>query len=216
MARPERHRFDGHIVGAGTAEGTRLVLGAWWRTPHGPFADVMIARPDGHRILLAPDPWVAAFVAGTYVFDEVREVPVHLTRTGTYRGSRWRVIAGELAWSFEVAGRTPLGRILRAVPPPLARSRTFAGATNVVARAVLPGVRTLGSAGHGRTEWYAARDLHALSPEPATWRATWRGHDLGALRDVDPPPNFGFGSTPRTPSLTALTTIVEESGQGVS
>ena len=53
------HRFTGHIAGVGTSGGTRLVLGCWDRTPHGPFADVMVAHPDGRRELLAPDAWVA-------------------------------------------------------------------------------------------------------------------------------------------------------------
>src|SRR4051794_37547125 len=46
--------FDGWIAGVGTREGTRAVLGRWSSSPWGAFADVMVERPDGHRILLAP------------------------------------------------------------------------------------------------------------------------------------------------------------------
>lgn len=202
--RPTRHRFHGHIAGAGTSGGTRLVLGCWSRTPHGPFSDVMIAHPDGRRELLAPDEWVADFVASTYEFDDVRIAPVHVQRTGTAQDSTWHVAAGPLSWDFTVGARDPLGYALRAVPAPIGRTLTFARASDVLARRIMPGVRTVGTAGNDRLEWYSASDLHRLSESTATWD----GATLGALTDMTPPPDFGFSSTPRTPSLTALTSTV--------
>lgn len=68
----------------------------------------------------------------------------------------------------------------------------------------MPGVRTLGTAGNDRTEWYAAYDLHTITHS----RATWDDQDLGCLTDMTPAPDFGFSSTPRRPSLTALTSTV--------
>ena len=204
MSHGTRLRFTGHIAGAGTSDGTRLVLGCWSRTAHGPFADVMVQRPDGHRVLLAPDPWVSEFVSATYSFDEITEVPVTVRRTGTGTGSRWEVHAGPLAWRFMVGSRAPLGHVLRCVPASVGRTLTLAHLTDAVARRLMPGVRTLGSAGNGRLEWYAATDLHHLTASTARWDGT----DLGALTDMVPPPDFGFGSTPRRPSLTALTTTV--------
>ncbi len=81
-------RFDGAIAGLGTASGTRLVVGMWPVSPFGPIADLMIERPDGHRLLIAPEQPVADFIAATYRFDEVRVEP---TRCGspTARGP-WR------------------------------------------------------------------------------------------------------------------------------
>lgn len=201
-----RLRFTGHIAGAGTTGGTRLVLGRWERSPHGPFADVMVQRPDGHRILLAPDAWVAEFVAATYTFDEVRQVPVQVQvpDAGAAAGSRWHITAGPLEWAFQVGGRTPLGHMLRAVPGPVGRSLAMARITDRVARWTMPGVRTLGSAGNDRLEWYAARDLHRITASTAAWA----GKDLGRLADLDPPAEFGFSSTPPQPSLTTLTSTV--------
>lgn len=204
MTSSPTHRFTGHIAGVGTEGGTRLVLGCWSSTPHGPFADVMVAHPDGRRELLAPDPWVAEFVSATYTFDAVTRVPVSVTRTGFSRGSRWTVTAGPLAWQFSVGPRAPLGYLLQVVPRPLGASLGFARLTDPVARRVMPGVRTLGTAGGGRTEWYSAHDLHTITFS----HATWGGHDLGPLTDMTPAPDFGFSSTPRRPSLTALTSSV--------
>lgn len=194
------HRFEGHIAGVGTVEGTRLVLGHWPRSPFGPFADVMVERADGHRVLLAPDERIAEFVSATYRFDEVRLVPVQVRRAG----AGWWVSAGPLTLWFEVGARAALGHLLRLVPPVVARSRWWAYAVSPVARLVLPGVRTVGTAGGGRREWYGARDLHRVR----ALRASWSGADLGALRPVEPPPRFGFSSTPAVPSLVSVTSTV--------
>ncbi|MGH3867621.1 MAG: hypothetical protein ACRDQ4_16090 [Pseudonocardiaceae bacterium] len=69
-------RFEGWIAGLGTTAGLRVVIGRWTSSPWGPFTDVMVEQPDGHRVLLAPQPAVAEFIAGTYQFDDVRTVGV--------------------------------------------------------------------------------------------------------------------------------------------
>src|SRR4051794_34785089 len=113
-----RHRFEGTIAGLGSTGGTRVVLGAWPASPFGSFADVMVERADGHRLLLAPDQQVADFVQATYTFDEVRLVAVDVQVDGPV----WRVAAGPLALTFTVgrctsaagaaaAGRPGAGRL---------------------------------------------------------------------------------------------------------
>jgi hypothetical protein len=196
-------RFDGWIAGLGTAAGLRAVVGHWPHSPLGAFTDVMVERADGHRVLLAPSAEVAEFVSGTYAFDEVRLGPVR----ARVEGLHWRVDAGPLALAFTVGRRTPLGRLLRAVPRRLATHPRWIAAIDVVARAVLPGVRTRGSAGGGRQEFYGALDLHAVSDATVGWE----GADQGGLAPVVPPVRFGFGSTPRRPSLTRIVTVVRES-----
>jgi hypothetical protein len=153
-------------------------------------------------VLLAPTDRVAEFVAGTYRFDEVCRVPVEATAEGT----RWAVHAGPLELAFTVGRRPPLGALLRAVPRRVATDPRWITAIDVVARRVLPGVRTRGSAGQGRREYYAALDLHRIT----TARVTWDGVDQGGLTPVDPPVRFGFGSTPRAPSLVRVVTLVRE------
>jgi len=193
-------RFDGFIAGLGTAAGTRIVLGHWPRSPFGPFTDVMVERPDGHRLLLAPTAEVARFVAGTYTFDEVRIGPVGARTDGV----QWEVDAPPLALAFRTGARAPLGRLLRLVPRRLATAPRWIAAVDLVARRLLPGVRTRGSAGGGREEYYGALDLHRV----VAAEASWDGADLGGLAPVHPPVRFGFGSTPRAPSLTRVTTLV--------
>lgn len=197
-------RFDGWIGGLGTAAGLRYVIGHWPHSPLGPFTDVMVERPDGHRLLLAPSAAVAGFVGATYTFDEVRYVPVDLRSLG----SEYVLTAGPLGSRFTLGGRSALGLLLRAVPWRLATAPWWIATIDAIARRVLPGVRTVGSAGGGRTEYYGAQDLHRI----VAATTTYDGVDQGALRPVSPPVHFGFGSTPTAPSWVRITTSIAGAG----
>ena len=193
-------RFDGFIAGLGTTTGLRAVVGHWPRSPLGAFTDVMVERADGHRVLVAPDERVADFVSATYTFDEVRLETISARITV----GAWEVGSDSLGISFSVGRRTALGALLAGVPRALATEPRWIGAIDAVARRVLPGVRTRGSAGGGREEFYGALDMHAITAA----RVRWDGADRGALAPVAPPVRFGFGSTPRTPALTRVVTLV--------
>ncbi len=195
---PKRDRFRGAIAGAGTTRGVRVVVGRWDESPLGRFADVMLAEPDGTRLLLAPDERVADYVSATYRFDRVVTGPVAVS-------DDWRVSAPGLEVHLEVGHRGVLGQLLRVVPQRLATSPGWARVTDPVARVLLSGVRTRGTAGNGRGEFYGATDLHRIT----ALTGSWRGVDLGTLAPVSPEPGFGFGSTPRTPSVTSIVTTVE-------
>lgn len=199
-SRGSRIVFDGWIAGLGTSAGTRIVLGHWPRSPFGPVSDVMVESVAGHRRLLAPTAELAEFVAATYTFDEVSVVPVEVGP-----GPReWTVEAGPLRLRFGLGPRGPLGRLLRVVPPALARRPPWIAAVDLPARLVLPGVRTRGSAGGGRREWYGAQDLWPIRSASAILD----GRDLGPLAPVSPPVGFGFGSVPRSPGLVRVTTTI--------
>lgn len=200
-----RFAFQGFIAGMGTAEGTRLVVGHWPTSPLGAFTDVMVERADGHRLLLAPSPEVAEFVTATYSFDEHVLTPVscRIDRAPSVGPAEtWRVEAGPLTCVFTTGTRTPLGWLLWTIPRQVATAPAFCRVTDIPARAV--GLRTAGTAGNGRREYYGAHDVHRIT-SLAAW---WNGVDLGPLRPVRPAVRFGFGSTPAAPSLTAVTTTV--------
>ncbi|MEF9907977.1 hypothetical protein [Streptomyces sp. P9-A2] len=198
--RRPRLRFDGWIAGMGTSSGTRIVLGHWQRSPFGAFSDVMLERADGERLLLAPTQEVADFISGTYVFDTVRVVPVGVSVTEHV----WTVTAGPLDLCFATGRRRLPGLALRAVPGALARRPAWSTLTDPLARLLLSGVRTRGSAGGGRREWYGARDLLPIRAVSAAFGST----DLGVMAPVEPPVRFGFGSTPSKPAVTRVTTTV--------
>ncbi|MBS4752243.1 hypothetical protein KG112_05400 [Nocardioides sp. zg-ZUI104] len=197
-----RSRFRGEIVGVGSDSGVRIVVGRWPSSPLGSFADVMVETADGHRVLLAPSTEVAEFVAATYSFDSVRLEDVRVDVTP---GRRWSVRSPSLRLDVTFGKRTLLGRLLRLVPRRIAESPAWCTLTDPVARVVLRGVRTRGSAGGGRREWYGATDHRAVIDLSGSFDAA----DLGGLQPVLPSPRFGFSSTPARPSVTRVVTTVE-------
>jgi hypothetical protein len=190
-------RFDGRIAGVGTGTGTRIVLGLWDVSPFGPIADAMVERADGHRLLIAPTAEVADYIATTYTFDEVRVEP-------TTRGPGPVFTSASLRADVRVGRRTGVGRLLCAVPAPLARHPRWVRAIGPAARVVRRGVRTHGSAGNGRHEYYCALDEHAVIGVDARLD----GAPLGPLAEVRPSVRFGFASAPPVPSVVRVTTLI--------
>jgi hypothetical protein len=115
------------------------------------------------------------------------------------------VRSDSLSLDLTAGPRTPLGLALRAVPDWLAESPAWCTLTDPVARVVLRGVRTRGTAGGERKEWYGATDVRRVT----AMHGTFAGADLGQLSEVDPACRFGFSSTPRTPSVTTVVTTVD-------
>ena len=197
-----RSRFHGEIYGVGTTSGVRIVVGHWTRSPLGEFTDVMIQFADGRRLLIAPNEDVREFVTATYTFDDTELVPV----TFAAQQDGWRsVTAGDLSVRIRVAGPTVLGRALSLVPDSISTAPWFCSISDPIARVVLRGVRTRGSAGNDRREYYGARHQYRVTDVSASWQ----GEDLGSLTPVTPPVTFGFGSTPAAPSVTSLTTTID-------
>lgn len=206
MRRPgtRRVRFTGQIAGVGSSGGTRVVVGRWLHTPLGPFADAMVERSDGHRVLLAPHPDVARFIAATYEFDEIRIEPFE----ATLEGPELRVRSTSLTLDLSVGRTTLVGWLLRLVPRPVARAPWWSATIAPIAKVVMDGVSTRGST-RDRREWYGATGNRALT----AMSGSFDGADLGSLAPVTPPPRFGFSSTPPRPSLTDVTTTVELSSE---
>jgi len=196
-----RERFTGRIAGVGSVSGVRVVVGRWDDGPWGPFADLMVEEAGGHRVLVAPDARTHAFVAATYSFDEVvlSRVEVRDTPSG------WRVESDPLTLDLAVGRRTSLGLLLSLVPARVATAPAWCALVDPLARLVMSGVRTRGSAGQGRREWYGATSSRAVT----SLAGSWRGRDLGGVAPVVPPCRFGFSSTPRQPSVTDVVTTVE-------
>lgn len=196
-----RSRFHGEIYGIGTVSGVRVVVGHWTRSPLGDFTDAMVQFASGHRLLLAPNEQVREFVTATYTFDEVYLTPVTFSR----HGDVVEVEADDLRVTLTVGSPTLLGRLLRIVPSAISTAPWFCRISDPIARVVLRGVRTRGTAGNDRREYYGARHQHRITDVTASWR----GEDLGHLTPVTPPVTFGFGSTPAAPSVTSITTTID-------
>lgn len=193
-------QFVGEIAGLGTTTGVRLVIGSWRATPVGPFADVMIEQADGRRMLLAPTEEVAELISDLYTFDETVVGPV----TVSWSGSWCTVLGPGLSLQLARGERTTLGSMLRALPRRISTAPRFLRLIDLPARLIMPAVRTTGFARDGRRMTYGATDVHRLERA----NGSWRHRGLGQLAAVDPPVRFGFGSTPRRPSIARVVTTV--------
>ncbi len=191
----------------GSTSGVRVVVGWWRESPFGPFADAMVERADGHRILVAPSERVRELVATTYVFDETRVEPFTVSAGGA-AGSLWVVESSSLSLRVGVGRRMPVGHLLRLVPRGVAQSPAFATVADPVARVAMRGVRTRGMARAGRREYYGATDLRTVT----SLTGALDGIPLGGLAPVDPACRFGFSSTPKRPSVTDVVTTIVETG----
>jgi hypothetical protein len=201
-------RFHGRITAAGFASGDQLVVGAWHASPLGAVTDVMWVRPDGHRILLAPDPWTADYVASLYTFDEVRCVPV----AGGWRGTALDLRAGGLHLRLTAAPTTWRSVVFRLRPVWLRRSPLWIGVEDRLVGPLggpllggAPGVRLAGPTPGGRHEWYSIDDHQPLVD--GTLRID--GADAGALAPLRRGLGVGLSDFPTRPAVVRLVTLIE-------
>ncbi len=162
------------------------------------MTDVMWARPDGERVLLAETPQVADFVTAIYRFDRVQLVPIVVT----FDGRCLDLTAGEVAVTMRAGAgwRLPLPRL---------RAPWFTRwVEGWIARPLL-GVRTFGVSPTGVRQWYRADEYRRVVEA----KARVGGGDLGPLRPFDVAVRFGFTGPPRRPSLVRLQSLlVDPSG----
>lgn len=176
-------RMRGTISSCGFDSGDRIVVGAWWDSPFGEFADVMWARPDGEKVLLAPSTTIAEFVSSIYDFDVIR-IANFSTNASV---SELSLTAGPIDLHLWASG----GMRLPARPFWLTRF-----VERPIAERVMD-VTTHGTSPSGVEEWYQAR----------AWRWVRSGYgkidgaDLGEMRPVDPPVGVGFSEPPTRPSI---------------
>ena len=201
-----RIRLEGRIAAAGFASGDRFVIGLWSRGPLGPMLDVMWARPDGTKVLLASSQEVAVFVGGVYEFDEVRVIEA---RAGS-SNERVEVDAGPL--HVELRTGPPL-KAFGLRPRFLRRRATWVRVEDALLRPLAgrfligggSGVRLYGRSPSGVKEWYC---IDAYRPVVSA-RATLEGKDLGPLVPLDPPAYFGFSEFPRRPAVVDCAPLLE-------
>lgn len=189
-----RVELAGRIGAAGFASGDRVVVGVWASGPLGPMTDVMWARPDGERVLLAPTQAVADFITSAYRFDRVEIVDVR----GAADGRTLTVEAGPLVVRL-VAGRG------WRLPPARLRPPWFTRYVEGPIARVVMRVHTYGVTPTGVHEWYRA---DRWSPV-VSGTATLDGVDLGPIGPVAPPCRFNFSEPPKRPSITDVRPLLE-------
>lgn len=209
MGGPDRIRLEGRIAGVGFSSGHRFVAGLWDRGPLGPMVDVMWARPDGSRTLLASSEQVARFVGGVYRFEETVVVPIELHQDDR----RIDLHAGPLRISLQTA--RPL-KAFSLRPRRLRRSLWWVRVEDALLRPLAGplllrgggGVRLYGRSPSGVREWYCIDNYRRVEAASGSLHQ----EDLGTLAPLDPPAGFGFSEFPRRPAVVDCAPVLRGAG----
>ncbi len=170
------------------------MVGTWQTSPVGSLDDLMWARPDGRRVLVAATEEGAGYVSGVYGFDDVVVGPLRVRLDDRFLFLRAPELGLELHLTGGLGVRLPWPRpawFTRWVEAPIARR--------------LLRVRIYGVSPSGVQEWYRAVSFRRVVDG---W-ASIDGRDLGPLGPIDPPAGFGFSEPPRFPSMVGVHPLLE-------
>lgn len=168
-----------------------MVIGDWHNSPFGEFTNVMLAKPDGTRILFAPSKEHADYVSSLYSFEEVRVIPINVER-GT---NKIKVEADDLVVNMEWIG----GIIL-----PFPRPRWFIAKIENLFAGFIFGTKTYGITNNGRKEWYCVKKISKIRCATAELGE----ENLGEMSDFQINACFGFSEPPRKPSSIRVTSMI--------
>ena len=73
--------FEGRITSCGFSSGDRLVIGSWKKSPFGEFSDIMWAKSDGTKVLIAPNKEIGDYISSMYNFDTIKIEEINLEET---------------------------------------------------------------------------------------------------------------------------------------
>ena len=141
--------FKGRVISSGFQTGDMLVIGDWNDSPHGSFTNLMWAKPDGTRVLIAPSKELGDFVSSLYSFEEVIVSAMEIERTKN---------------SIEV--NCDLGRVFMQwgmnLPLLFSRPRWFIANIEAPFARLFFGTKTHGTTRNGRKEWYHVRGISRM------------------------------------------------------
>ena len=183
--------FKGRISSSGFASGDRIVVGDWKESPLGSFTDIMWARPDGHRTLIAPNQEVVDYVEGMYSFDEIKIQDI--TVTEKERRFTLSCESMELDFSWKKGWKIPFRRSL-----------FFIATVELFFAKLFFGTRTHGTTKNNRKEWYAIDRVSNIIDA----NATIEGKDAGGKMPMKEPCKFGFSEAPKKPSSCEVRTHI--------
>ena len=174
--------FKGRVISSGFNSGDMVVIGDWRDSPYGAFTNLMWAKPDGTRVLIAPSKDLGDFVSSLYSFDEVIVSSLDIKRTEK---------------SIEV--NCDLGRISMqwgvTVPIPFSRPHWFIANVEAPFARLFFGTKTHGITRNGRKEWYHVRGFARMK----SVGLELDGRISNQMTDISPSACFGFSNPPRMP-----------------
>ena len=183
--------FEGRITSSGFDTGDRIVVGSWKLSPFGEFSDIMWAKPDGQRVLIAPSKEIADYISAMYSFDKIliQEIStIENDRTLTLNCESMKL---NFSWS-------------KGLRIPIKRSLLFIATVELFIARIFFSTKTHGITRNGRKEWYAIDRLSKLKSA----QAQIADQDLGQMAPIEAPCKFGFSEAPKKPSSCEVRTHI--------
>tara|TARA_X000001036_G_scaffold907_3_gene783 strand:- start:7718 stop:8362 length:645 start_codon:yes stop_codon:yes gene_type:complete len=174
--------FKGRVISSGFATGDMVVIGDWKNSPHGPFTNLMWAKPDGTRILIAPSQELGDFVSSLYSFEEVIVSPMEINRTGKSIEVSCDLGSVSMEWGMTIPLLFP-------------RPRWFIANVEAFFARLLFGTKTHGTTRNGLKEWYHVRGLSRMK----SVTLDLDGRTSNQMTGMAPSACFGFSNPPRMP-----------------
>ena len=183
--------FQGRITSSGFQTGDRIVVGAWNSSPFGNFTDIMWAKPDGTRVLIAPTQEIADYVTAMYSFDEVVLEEIVSKEEGRSLSVECKSMDLQFSWN-------------RGFVIPFKRSLLFIATVELFFARLFFSTRTYGLTRNNRREWYAIDRVSNLSHASARIE----GNNVGDMATMNPPCKFGFSEAPKKPASCEVRTHI--------
>ena len=183
--------FQGRITSSGFQTGDRVVVGTWNSSPFGNFTDIMWARSDGTRILIAPNQEIADYVTDMYSFDDVLLEEIDVKEEGRNLSVKCKTMELEFSWKKGFA-------------IPFKRSLLFIATVELFFARLIFSTRTYGLTRNNRREWYAIDRVSNLSHASANIS----GEDMGDMTPMSQPCKFGFSEAPKKPASCEVRTHI--------
>jgi len=191
VAKMDNEIFKGRVISSGFQTGDMVVIGDWRESPHGAFTNLMWAKPDGTRVLIAPSEELGDFVSSLYSFEKVIVSPMEIERTEK---------------SIEV--KCDLGRVYMqwgmTIPLPFSRSRWFIANIEAPFARLFFGTKTHGTTRNGRKEWYHVRGLSRMK----SVELELDGRSTKQMTGMAPSACFGFSNPPRMPLSVRVDSLI--------
>ena len=183
--------FKGRITSSAFESGDRIVVGTWKESIFGEFTDIMWAKKDGTRVLIAPTQEIANYVTAMYSFDEVILEEISTSLNDSNLSVNCNTMNLEFSWN-------------KGFPIPFKRSLLFIRTIELFFAKLVFSTRTYGLTKNNRQEWYAIdRVSHITS---ATGNI--EGGNIGEFGPMKEPCKFGFSEAPKKPSSCAVRTHI--------
>ncbi len=184
--------FEGRISSCGFSSGDRFVIGDWQKSPYGAFTNIMWAKSDGTRILIAQKQNIAEYVSSIYNFEEIIIEEFIIERKVKGIKIQAGLLEIEMNWNT--------GIII-----PFRRPKWFIATVELFFAKLFFGTKTYGKTKNNLKEWYCINRICKINKA----KAIYNNVDLDKMTDFNTNTCFGFSEPPKKPTSVIVRSVIE-------